>query len=147
MFSFFPFRGSRCRQLTYGLAVVLMILSFGSSTYAQTETPDEALKTFIEHYKSKDFSGLIYERYAELHKAPSQKAIDSLIARFEDLFEDESKLEEAIDLYTQALSVKPELQQNPYPQISETDLMAVYKLPHTSLILYLLKTGKWGFHL
>ena len=129
------------------LFILLFVFLVFSVSQARVETPGEALQIIITLYETRDFDTLIQERYAELYKAESQDEVKQLIDRFAKTFEDEDLLQEVIALYTQALSVPPEIQTNPAPQLTETATMAIYNIGETTLKLYLLKTGKWGFHL
>lgn len=122
-------------------------LLFSSNLMAEQETPKEGLQAIISLYQSGDFDRLIKERYNEIHKAEAVGKVDELIARFSKRLAHKNRLDQVVQIYQSALDVTPELTENPYPQITETDQMAVFDVDGFILKLYLQKTGRWGFHM
>ena len=126
---------------------MMYLVIFIPLSFAGEETPVQGMKAIIELYKTKNFDTLIRERYAEIHKAKSEDDISKLVTRFSERFSNEKKLKQVIQIYEMALQSKPVIKTNENPQITETDKIANFAIGEKSIKLYLLKSGKWGFHL
>ena len=133
--------------MKYLIAVLLSLCSILPSSYAEDESPTEGLQAIINLYKSKDFDTLLRERYAEIHKAKTDDEIEKLVKMFSAKFSNEKRLNKTISIYEKILLITPIIATNENPQITESDKIAQFPMEDSSYKLYLLKTGKWGFHL
>lgn len=117
------------------------------ASYAAQETPQEALKIIMNLYKARDFNTLFRERYTELHKAKSEDEVKKIISRYAGKFAGDRLINKVVQIYSEALKSTPKIVKNPYPQVTETDKMAEFPITKNVLRVYLMKNGKWGFHL
>ena len=130
------------------IILLLAILSITPYALAGEETPQEGVQSIIKLYEEKNFDILIRERYAEIYKAEAEGKVDVLIKRYsQKLSNDEKKLQQIIQILKRFSKVTPVLTVNPNPAVTETDKMAEFRDKKDTYKLYLLKTGKWGFHL
>lgn len=114
---------------------------------ADDETPHEAVRAIIELYRVRDYETLIRERYTERHKAEAAGKMRELTDKFAGRLADEATLQKVISAYSECLEVTPVIIDNPYPQVTETNKVALFELKDGAFRLYLQKTGKWGFHM
>jgi hypothetical protein len=128
-------------------AAVVSLFVFAATGVLAEETPQEGLKAIDECYKTKNFDKLVKERYAELHKCKNANEVQQVIDMFKKRFSNDKILKQISEIHAKALQVKPEISTNKHPQESETDKMAKFKVDKITIRLYLLKTGKWGFHM
>lgn len=56
-------------------------------------------------------------------------------------------INKVVRIYSEALNSKPRIIINQYPQKTETDQVAEFPLSKGALRVYLMKNGKWGFHM
>ena len=124
------------RTLIFG---VISLLCCSGGAFAAAETPQEALRAIMQLYQARDFDALIRTRYAEISKAPHERAIQALVDQFTDLFQDDTQLQEAINTYQTALLRDPVLTDN--------GMTATFYLDDGFIRLSRMSSGKWGFHL
>lgn len=129
------------------ILIFLFAFGFNAQIFANEETPYQAIKEIMNLYKTKDFETLVKDRYAELHKAKSDTEVQKVIQMFSKKFSGDKILNRILAIYEITLAITPEIVENPNPQITETNKMAIFKMEKGEMKLYLLKTGKWGFHI
>ena len=126
--------------------VFFCCLAFPTLVLAE-ESPIEGVQAIIQLYKDRNFDQLVRDRYTEIHKAESDKDITKLIDKLSRRFASDEALSEVVGIYEKALTTEPRIVSNPYPQPTEQDAMAEFPITPGPLRLYLMKSGKWGFHL
>ena len=133
---------STMKALSLIIFAGLVLASCGS----KPETVEDGINAIIKLYKTGDFKKLVNERYAEIHKAKSEKEVNKIIEMYTKRFKNVKYLNQAIGAYTKALLIKPIMTTNENSQISETGQVATFKGDKFRIKLYMLKSGKWGFH-
>jgi len=103
------------------------------------ETPNQGIQVIIDLYEARDFDTLIRTRYAEIGKAENNEQIQSLVDRFENMFQDDAQLTRAVSIYSSALQTDPEL--------SEDGTIATFTFNERFIKLSKMPNGTWGFHL
>lgn len=110
-----------------------------SQQESKQETPHEAISAIITLFESQQWESLIRNRYAELYKTESEEQVQSLIDRYDSMFSDDLKRQQAIDLYKSALNIDP--------VFSDENEVAQFNLESGFIKLSRMDSGLWGFHL
>ena len=130
-------KGSIVTKFLSTIAITALCLT--GCTSSESETPVQAIRSIIQLFEARDFNSLIRTRYAEISKAENEQQIQILIDRFTTRFQDENKLNQAISTYKSVLQLTPEL--------SENDMVAIFRLNNDFIKLSQMPNGKCGFHL
>ena len=133
-----------------GAVLLLALLAWSlpvPQALADEESPQQAVQAILELYRARDYQTLLRERYTERHKAEAAGKTRELADKFARRLADEATYQKVISAYSECLEVEPVITDNPYPQVTETDKVALFSLEGGPFKLYLQKTGKWGFHM
>jgi hypothetical protein len=118
----------------------------------ESETPQEAAAVIVELFKKEDYETLILERYSEWERTknmPESGAPDEALKKVASSFE--RRRDQMIGLYELLAETEFTVQENERPQPGETEKMAVATITFNGregeAKLYLMESGRWGFHL
>lgn len=119
---------------------------------ADTETPQQAAAAIVGLLKNEDYQALVLERYSEWERTknmPETGSQEEALEKVSSMFE--RRRDQMIEVYELLAKAEFTVKENERPQPGETDKMAVASFTYNGrqgeAKLYLMESGRWGFHL